>query len=629
MFMNIKHKGTAILFAVLFNITAFSQNFSITDYLLQGSLSKDNVMNVTETISVDFYEPSHGLYREIPLFFEAKRTVNGKEKLVYYKTQVKNIDTYDENVSIDSSSDYLTMKLGRADTVFTGNKTYKISYQVIIPDDRIKEDDFIFYSVLGPDWKCSIQNFNFELNLEKPLSRDTKVILYSGSLGKEINTLDVAYSFDSTSIKGAAKNIPPKNAITIFANLPQGYFENPYKTPTFFAWLFAIASVITTLTVLLYGFKSHHKKIVQTVEFYPPKGINSADVGFIIDNSAQDIDVLSLIPLWADQGYLTIEEVNNKKGKLDYLVLNKVKPLEKEAGFAANTLFNALFEKGDRRELKNLDNSFITSLDASKSLLRDKFTGDKRLYKGSGKALGLVFLESIMCGAFIATTSQNGIFANLPLGMFACFILMFFGTIRMQSVYSKNFKKSHLIPTIIFSVVFIGFLSIILLISKESSIIPEQVLFGVSYLAALSMFFSDKLIQMTDYNVEITGKLLGLKEFIKVAELPKLKMLVDENPDYFYNILPYAMVFGLTEKWTKQFKSLNLKNPSWYKTSSITPFDAIYLNRTLYNGIANPVSAVRAAQAAQKAASHAAAGSSHSGGGFSGGGAGGGGGGSW
>ena len=61
--MNIKHKGTAILFAVLFNITAFSQNFSITDYLFQGFLSKDNVMNVTETISVDFYEPSHGIYR--------------------------------------------------------------------------------------------------------------------------------------------------------------------------------------------------------------------------------------------------------------------------------------------------------------------------------------------------------------------------------------------------------------------------------------------------------------------------------------------------------------------------------------------------------------------------------------
>ena len=60
------------------------------------------------------------------------------------------------------------------------------------------------------------------------------------------------------------------------------------------------------------------------------------------------------------------------------------------------------------------------------------------------------------------------------------------------------------------------------------------------------------------------GQIFGLRNFIEKAELPKLNLLVEEDPSYFYNILPYAYVMGLTEKWIKQFENIAVPPADWY-----------------------------------------------------------------
>ncbi len=44
--------------------------------------------------------------------------------------------------------------------------------------------------------------------------------------------------------------------------------------------------------------------------------------------------------------------------------------------------------------------------------------------------------------------------------------------------------------------------------------------------------------------------MLGFKDYIQKVETDRLKMLVEENPDYFYNVLPYAYVLSVFQiKW--------------------------------------------------------------------------------
>ena len=48
-----------------------------------------------------------------------------------------------------------------------------------------------------------------------------------------------------------------------------------------------------------------------------------------------------------------------------------------------------------------------------------------------------------------------------------------------------------------------------------------------------------------------------------------LEALVDENPYYFYDILPYAYVLGITNKYIKKFEGIALKNENFYSNDTL------------------------------------------------------------
>jgi uncharacterized membrane protein len=75
----------------------------------------------------------------------------------------------------------------------------------------------------------------------------------------------------------------------------------------------------------------------------------------------------------------------------------------------------------------------------------------------------------------------------------------------------------------------------------------------------------------------LKGKLLGLKKFIEVAEKERLEKMVEENPSYFYKILPYAYILGVSAVWIKRFEGISMLPPPWavntaYNISSFNNF---------------------------------------------------------
>jgi len=44
-------------------------------------------------------------------------------------------------------------------------------------------------------------------------------------------------------------------------------------------------------------------------------------------------------------------------------------------------------------------------------------------------------------------------------------------------------------------------------------------------------------------------------------------MLIEENPNYFYDILPYCYIFGITKIMEEKFKKLHFKYPKWAETA--------------------------------------------------------------
>ena len=125
------------------------------------------------------------------------------------------------------------------------------------------------------------------------------------------------------------------------------------------------------------------------------------------------------------------------------------------------------------------------------------------------------------------------------------------------------------------------------------------------------------LPKRTPYGNEILGKIQGFKNYLETAEKDKLEAMVMKDPTYFYNILPYTYVLGVSDIWIKKFETISMQAPSWY--DSPTTFDIVTFNSFINSTITS----------AQSAMSSSPSSGGSSSGGFSGGGSGGGGGGSW
>ena len=82
-------------------------------------------------------------------------------------------------------------------------------------------------------------------------------------------------------------------------------------------------------------------------------------------------------------------------------------------------------------------------------------------------------------------------------------------------------------------------------------------------------------------------------------------MLIEEDPEYFFNILPYAMVFGLSDHWSKQFKALKIKPPSWYICYDMMYFNTFYFHSMLWMGMQQPIQHLRTEAMVHAAASAA------------------------
>ena len=133
------------------------------------------------------------------------------------------------------------------------------------------------------------------------------------------------------------------------------------------------------------------------------------------------------------------------------------------------------------------------------------------------------------------------------------------------------------------------------------------------------MYVIKVIPKRTLYGNELLGKIKGFKTFLETAEKAKLEAMVMQNPNYFYDILPYTYVLGVSEKWIEKFETISFQAPSWYDSPTgfnVTSFGS-FMNTTMTS-----------AQSAMTSSPSSSSGGS-SGGGSSGGGSGGGGGGSW
>ena len=56
---------------------------------------------------------------------------------------------------------------------------------------------------------------------------------------------------------------------------------------------------------------------------------------------------------------------------------------------------------------------------------------------------------------------------------------------------------------------------------------------------------------------------------------------LEENPELYYKILPYAQVLGVTDEWEKKFENILIQPPTWCTGTDMDLFDIWLLNRCM------------------------------------------------
>lgn len=138
--------------------------------------------------------------------------------------------------------------------------------------------------------------------------------------------------------------------------------------------------------------------------------------------------------------------------------------------------------------------------------------------------------------------------------------------------------------------------------------------FGGIVTALLVWIMSAFAPTRTQKGLDVYGHMLGFKKYIEVAEKDRLKFQEDEQ--IFFENLPYAMVLGIVDKYSKAFEDIITHSPDWYEGTS-TGFSSVGFQKSM-NSLDSSIG---------KSFTSSSSGGGSSGGGSAGGGSGGGGGG--
>lgn len=618
---------TLVLLALSFTTVSAYEDVSITSFDISITIDENAKMQVDQNIDTYFNISKHGIYAYIPQRYDMTWNIDGSSIDKSYYFPVNNIQVYGDPASVDIDGyGNVVIQIGDADVYVNGPKSYHYSYDIQMRDLDLDGQQALYFNIVGDGWDMSMAEVNFSITLPKEWPSDIQ--FYSGYYGTNADA-DVSYSINGNTLSGTVSGgLARNNALTIYAPLANDYFTF-IPAPDYTLAALAIFSLISIITILLFFRFGKDEKAVEVVEFYPIEGLSSAQVGYIYEGVVDTRDVVSLIIEWAYKGYLSITEEDSKSKDF---VLTKIKDISESEIRAEITLFDKLFKNRDTVTSEDLKNTFYRSVEYAKQDIQRHFIANKERRIFDNKATAIKVLLAIFSMLPVGLVVGATVYANtyepalsfasaaISVGISIVLMLAWIIAVKFWPSLRKWQRSLSTFGLILFSALYI-LISFVLLSIADLAFWKILILY---LLIATNIGFISVMDKRTELGTKYLGHILGLKNFIEVAEKDKLEMLIHDDPSYFYRILPYAYVLNVSDTWSKKFENIVIEQPDWYVGNHPlnTYIFVNHLNRTLGN-------MSRAMTSVPQAKAHGGGGFGGGGGGFSGGGFGGGGGSSW
>ncbi len=616
--------------------------YTISNFHVDVVVQEDNSYLIKETIQVNFLAtveagPARGIYRYIPLSQQVVREIDGEVNKAVYSVNMPNVKILSgHKVALHKEDGIGIMRFGDEDTLVNGTtQEYKLEYILTIGDDRFSEFDEFYLNIIGVGWTQDIQRVSFNITMPKPIDTE-KIFFYSGELGSTDKANITFTDFTDTRIVGYLNGVLKMgNALTSRIELPQGYYTDivAHNLSSMQIAALCVLAISLLWAIILFIANVGKFKPVETVEFYPPDDMTPLQLKKYFSGHIEGKDVASMVVYWANKGYLKINIDDSKT-----LFVEKIADLPSDERQAHKIIFDNilnLFSKATPTEPKKTitTKDVIETPSAQQGLPAALQTIGMEV--GTRFSIPSMFMAAIPYVLFmiaIILVEVNFFILGL-LNLIRVFWIL--GAICLATIVSVactkvRFTRKVLLGTCIFATLVLTFAAYAILFSgwHDSSIVWPVVIYLFGAVGSILFVLTSLSIKYKKEYLPTLGKVFGFERTLRLTETERLKVLVKEDPEYFYNVLPYAYVLGINREFIKKFEGLAMPSPSWIDYNGADAF-SFFLFMNVFNSFARSVPSVIRPYMSRGNGGGGFGGGGFGGGGFSGGGFGGGGGGRW
>lgn len=525
-------------------------DFYFENYEATYEVKKNREIAVTEVLTINYTGTSNtGFIKSIP--------VNGGE-------QVKNVKVTENSKSApfhifsESVNDvtFLCLDIGSSSRK-SGIYIYTISYKYCLT--RAQEGkNILALNVIGVDrqYDCDIKNAKIRLILPNGYLSGSYTY---GTLksGKEF-PLTATQTQSGTEIVIERTDIKYNEGITVELKFKDGALTTYIDYMPY--WFAGAGGVILLLLLLLKLTVFKGRKIIPVVNFEAPNGYDPLMIGKLVDNKVNDEDITSMIYYWADKNYIKI----NFEDKNNPTLIRVVQNLPKSCPDYEKIMYKGIFAHGEVVKVSALEGKFYSTAQKVTSMVNSQTKG---LFTSRSIIVAVIFalLGGILLGLaplILGLQIASNYLLIIPfLSLLPALVV--FGLAESVKYTSLKIPKKKTALYCGGLALLCAFLCGIYILAVPTYVIDYLPKAVISAVSALIVCLSVSLITKSEKYTKELGEIIGFKNFITIAEKAQLEKMLEDDPQYYYHILPYAQVLGVSDIWEKKFEGLTVEPPAW------------------------------------------------------------------
>ena len=347
---------------------------------------------------------------------------------------------------------------------------------------------------------------------------------------------DLTYTIDGRMISGnSIAQLHDHDTVTMLMVVPQEMFPtistyrrvgNPELTP-----LLICAGVAMVYWLIFLRTKPLIRK--RTVS--PPEGVTSGEMGCHLTLAGCDLTMMCIN--WAQMGYILIHLDGHR------VMLHKRMDMGNERSPFEVKVYKQLF--GSRRMV---DATGVAYTKLSRKVF-SVIPGEKDLVKsnsGNMKVFRTLLCGSqIFCGICVAMNMTTVSALQILLSV----VLSIFGAVSAWQIHEIAYRTHLRGKTRVYIGLVCVLIWILLGVLCGEWMIPTLTTLGQFFLGYFAAYGGRR----SDVGLHDAGKILGLRQYLRRVASEDLSRLQKTDPDYFFNLAPFALSLGVIKPFARSF----------------------------------------------------------------------------